>query len=306
MTMLESHNAILPILVLYKSMLRESASYRTFTAAAIHSKTDPSVIAVYDNSPSPRATDGDIAGLLAYKHDAHNGGLAAAYNWALDLALSRGFTWLLLLDQDSVLPIDFLDNLNQSASRYAARDDVAAVLPHVWSGTAPVSPSRVRFARLSAVPASASGIPPYQLTGINSCALVKVSFLQNIGGYSLDYPLDSLDHWAFNQMHLNGKKVVISEAQITHDLSVLQFRKKVTIERYRSILLGEARFVTSYKRRCEVVAYLGRLLLRVAKQCIVYRNFRAALITVAMLVRIVATGKAASATVQREGFPAVQ
>src|ERR1700677_2641156 len=95
---------VLPILVLYKCSLEDSATYQTLVASSTYGGMDPALLAIYDNSETPQVRSSEEALLLAYKHDSTNSGLAAAYNWALEIAELHGFSWLLLLDQDTRLP----------------------------------------------------------------------------------------------------------------------------------------------------------------------------------------------------------
>src|ERR1039458_2344128 len=128
-----SHTApsqtILPILVLYNCTLANSATYRTFLAAANNAALDPALIAVYDNSQFRQVSLAEETHLFAYKHDPSNGGIAAAYNWALDIANSQSFSWLLLLDQDTSLPVTFLAFLSDAVRLYNTNESIAAIVP---------------------------------------------------------------------------------------------------------------------------------------------------------------------------------
>ena len=283
-----SLDGILPILVLYNSTLENSSTYRSFLTSSHYCLADQRAIAVYDNSLVCQVSDSERSQLLAYKHDPNNGGLSAAYNWALSLALNHGFTWLLLLDQDSELPISIVRELKHDAYTYDCCDEVAAVVPHVRDKKVLLSPSRVKYGRLPAFPLTQAGVSDHQLTAINSGALVRSSFVKSIGGFSSAYPLDSLDHWLFHQIHMTGKKVAISESVIEHDLSVSDYRRKVSLARYRSILSSEAAFITTYKSKAEIPIYLLRLSFQTLKQLLLYRNIKMARLTYALILDIAA------------------
>jgi hypothetical protein len=77
---------ILPILVLYNCALENSETYRKFIASAHNASHDPSLIAVYDNSPLRQVSWAKETHLFAYKHDPRNSGMTAAYNRALGIA----------------------------------------------------------------------------------------------------------------------------------------------------------------------------------------------------------------------------
>ena len=59
---------------------------------------------------------------IHYVHDPSNGGLAPAYNFALEHAESEGREWLLLFDQDTSLTVDFLVELVTLATTLHGHD----------------------------------------------------------------------------------------------------------------------------------------------------------------------------------------
>jgi GT2 family glycosyltransferase len=284
----EFRQTILPILVLYNCTLENSATYRTFLAAAKNAALDPALIAVYDNSPVRQVSPAEELHLLVYKHDPSNGLLAAAFNWALGLAQSYGFPWLLLLDQDSQLPSTFLASLLDAMELHDTNQSVAAIVPFIKDGFAEISPMRVRFGRLSPLPKQSPSLTECEVTAINSGAAIRVSFVQSLGGFNPDYRLDCLDHWLFRQLYAQAKRVALSGCVLEHDLSVSDYRNKVSLTRYRSILSAEALFVTTQKRRLEIPVYVIRLMLRAVKQLVIYRRPKLSALTCEMVVTMIA------------------
>ena len=276
----------MPILVLYNTRLCHSATYKTFVTSSRPSMLDPASIAVYDNSPIPQVNTDEEADLLAYKHDPANRGLAAAYNWALDIAKARGISWLLLLDQDSTLPSQFLESCLVQISLHSRNDDVVAIVPVIRSGGSVISPMRVGFGRLKSLTHSSFGIQNEEITAINSGAAIRCEFVRSIGGFNRAYWLDCLDHWLFHQIYASGRKVTITNCILDHKLSVQDYRHEVSTERYRSILNGEAAFITTHKSQFEVILYLLRLFCRCLKLLLVVRNLRMAAITMTMFRKI--------------------
>ncbi|MDR3725097.1 MAG: glycosyltransferase [Terracidiphilus sp.] len=285
-----SSQTILPILVLYNGALETSETYRTLIASAHNASLDPPLIAVYDNSPLRQVNGDEEARLFAYKHDPSNSGIAVAYNWALDLAQSYGFSWLLLLDEDTQLPSSFWGSLLGVADLYDANLFIAAIVPFVKDGLAEISPRRVRFGRLSPLHKQSPSLVECEVTAINSGSAIRVSFVQLLGGFNPDYRLDYLDHWLFRQLYAQGKRVALSGSVLKHDLSVSDYRKKVSQSRYRSILTAEVLFVTTQKPRVERLVYVIKLVLRAVKQLIVYRRPKLVAMTCRMAVKLAARG----------------
>jgi GT2 family glycosyltransferase len=282
----ESRQTILPILVLYNCTLENSATYRTFLAAAKNAALDTALIAVYDNSPVRQVSPVEESHLLAYQHDSSNSYLAAAYNWALEIAASRGFSWLLLLNHDSSLPSTFMASLADAAQFYDLDPLVAAIVPFAMDGHAMISPKRVCFGRLAPLPSPAPEVAECEVTAIASGTAIKVPWLRSIGGFSPLYPFDFIDYWLFRQLYVQGKKVALSGSVIEHDLSVSDYRNKISQSRYRSILTAEALFIMTEKSRLELPVYVIRLLLRAVKQLILYRRPELVAMTCNMAVKI--------------------
>jgi len=282
-----SRQMILPILVLYNVTLENSTTFQTFITSSRYGGLDPTLIAVYDNSPLSHVSSGEEAHLFAYRHDPSNGGIAAAYNWALDIAKSHGHSWLLLLDQDSSLPITFLAFVSDAARLYSTNNSVVAIVPKATDGGCDISPNRVRFGRLAPLPEPRPQVADYEVTAINSGTAVKISFVESLGGFNPAYRLDCLDHWLFRQIYAQGKKVALSASVLEHDLSVSDYRNHVSPVRYESMLSAEALFVTTEKRRVEIPVYVIRLILRAVKQAVIYRRPELAAQTCAKVLEMI-------------------
>jgi GT2 family glycosyltransferase len=276
---------MLPILVLYDRKLDESTTYNSLVASSRDGGLDPLAVAIYDNSRQSQLSAGAADLLLEYKHDPGNGGIVAAYNWALDLAGAHGYRWLLLLDQDTVLPRTFLQSTLSLVKQYEEDPEVVAIVPVVRSGGCTVSPKRVAFCGLRPLPASTSGSQQAETMAINSGAAIRCDFLRAIGGFNPAYWLDYLDHWLFRQVYATGKTVAVSECVLEHQLSVQDYRNSISTVRYQSMLAGEAAFITTYKPKLELPCYLLRLFFRSLKMTI-QRRPDIALLTAAKMLQI--------------------
>lgn len=267
----EAITRIFVLVVLFGTGPEESPTLQSLDSQQSCNRIDLHA-AIYDNSPKRQAT---CYRDFEYVHDPNNGGLAAAYDWAVARSREKGIEWLLLLDQDSLIPPDFLAELSRTISQIDSDPEVAAIVPTVKSGDAVLSPSIVRFGRT--VPlngtSSASGI---EVTAVNSGAAVRTSFVSTIGGFNKEYWLDHLDYWLFRQIHKRGKSVVVSRSVIQHDLSVRNYRQNVSAQRYRSILNAEAKFTIEERPRVELPIYISRLFLRSVKQVLVLRSAKLA------------------------------
>ncbi len=267
---------ILPVIVLYDRTLEESETYRTL-GPQLRERTCPLV--VYDNSlhASPLPTNSGIA--LIHHHNAENGGIAAAYNFALGTALDRRVGWLLLLDQDSEFPDDYLTAVEQAIAKYSAMSSVVAVVPRAWCKNRLISPNLVSYGRHIPLHSEVEGICRHEVTAINSGAIMRTDFLLQIGGFSSSYHLDCVDRWLFRRVYSVNKAVVILPINIKHNLSVFNYRTHISFERYRSILTAETCFTLSEQSLLEAVIYVARLWIRAVKFLLLLQNPRMAFLT---------------------------
>jgi GT2 family glycosyltransferase len=217
---------------------------------------------VYDNSPQAQPFNLQLSFAHRYVHDPLNGGLAAAYNLALDSDPQDPEGWLLLLDQDTALPEDFLEQSLKALERIGPDPMVAAAVPRIFQEGRLISPARVSTGRVSPVKDIGEGVGPKGLTAINSGALVRERFLREIGGFNPKFKLDYLDHWLFSEVNRRDKMVYVTGAVVKHDLSVSHIESRVSKERYLSILNSETRFYRNYAGGWNFPCHLMVLALR--------------------------------------------
>ena len=254
---------LLPVIVLYKLQLSSSQTFRTIVASMheLDASRRPPLVLIYDNTPVP-ADPGPLPEHWRYEAPGRNAGLAAAYNRALDIAEQQGASWLLLLDQDTALPPNFLEVLWSQLKQWESNSSIVALVPVVRSGNVVVSPKKVGFLGLKPAAKMPFGPPDAEIMAINSGTAVRCDFVRSIGGFSRAYWLDFLDHWLFRQIFSHGKKTVIFDAVLEHNLSVQDYRRNIDLVRYRSILAGESAFITSHKPKTQIPFYLFRLAAR--------------------------------------------
>ena len=258
---------ILAVIVLYKTQPDDSVAFRTLQNAILTLSSEDADIQVllYDNSLGER-TPTALAKGVRYVAAQKNLGLAAAYNYALKIATEEGITWLLTLDQDSALPLDFLSRLKRHALANVSRFDVAAIVPRLQDGARNLSPVIARQWGVSYLNRDLVGIAPYKVGAVNSGSLFRVNVLRQIGGFSKYFWLDQLDADVFRKIHLHGKYVYIAgDIHLKHELSILH-EDSVTPERFRNYLLAESAFLDLYGTMIERTMYSLRLLGRLGKQ----------------------------------------
>jgi GT2 family glycosyltransferase len=264
------------VVVLYQRAVSESATCASLSAQRFSESGD--LFLIYDNSPQSGLGPFPIGWEVVC--DSTNGGLFAAYSYAISRAKAAGCPWLLLLDQDTELPSDFLVTIHKSLKLWQAKPDVVAVVPIVKSGDRQLSPILPRLWRDNAF-ILRDVIETSWLMAINSGTCLRVDFLESIGGFSKEFWLDYLDHWLFKMIHNLGKSVYVSNISLQHDLSVANMNKGMTLQRYRNVLGAERKFTNTYLPPLWRFALVPRLVARALKNLLVTRDKRLGLLMIA-------------------------
>lgn len=265
------------VIVVYKLNLSDSCTFQSLSNALHNNqklKNDLSVI-IYDNSPDKQGIPASYQSMdILYKHDPKNIGIVTAYNYAYSIAKENGSDWLLLLDHDTELTDDYF---KQFSLLETLDKNIAAVVPKINYEERMISPVFSNTMRPLQGPMPGPGIQLKPVMAINSGALIRVSFLSEIGGFNELFPLDFLDHWLFHEIYTKGNKVWVMDTSLEHELSVMDY-SRVSLTRYQSILDSEINFYKNYKKDL-LPAYRNQLIKRLMKQILTVKNKKIAAYT---------------------------
>ncbi len=224
-------------------------------------------VLLWDNSPSHGSGDGLPEG-VSYFGDESNSGLATAYNRAREWAAIHGSEWLLTLDQDTAVPADFFVKMAAAAGECTRYAGVGAIVPQIAVGGKRLSPNWFEF---GAIPrwwkTGYVGVPNKPVFAFNSGAMLKVSVLEQVGGYDPRFWLDDSDAMVFSRLHEHGKRVYIAgDIQVEHEFSMKDMQGRMSPQRYENALFAETAFWDlrmNWAAGCERTL---RLILRMVKQ----------------------------------------
>jgi GT2 family glycosyltransferase len=255
--------AILAVIVLYKKKLDESPALRSLRASleCLDKCQDLRLkILIYENESSGIEA-GVLPGNVVYHSSPCNGGLVSAYNFALRMATTEGFDWLLTLDQDSTVPQVFVSHLATIAKEILDQEEIAAIVPHVLSRKIFISPHFQKRGRWVRLTAEFDGIPEGEVCAINSGTTWRTSALREVGGFNPLFWLDYLDHWLFREIQRAGKLMYAAgNLRIEHELSLLNGEYGPSPERYENILGAESAFCDLYKSAMDGLLFDAKLL----------------------------------------------
>lgn len=238
------------VIVLYKMQPKESVAFNTLQAAISRVRPGQAeiIVLLYDNTPggqNPRALPAGVQ----YRADPKNGGLATACNYALKVAHNEGFEWLLTLNQDTTLPIDFICKLCDAAMCIAPMHDVVGIFPSVSSNGRVVSPFTLMkyWTFMRHFPDGFVGVPSENVYAANSASTIKVSALMAIGGFDPRFPLDLIDFDVNYRLHRqNLRFLVAGNIHVGLELSTDNLKRRSSPGRYEDYLRAEEGFCDEY------------------------------------------------------------
>lgn len=235
------------VIVLYRRNASKSEAYVSLKKLLDAGFGGMVELLVCDNSPYEQPAPDDFRG--AYLRDLTNPGLARCYNEALRRAEPIEASWLMLLDQDTVVTGEYLYEVSENAEILKNEDDIVAMVPALIDGDVVCSPIYPpMYGPPRAVNADMHGPATTLLHALNSGAVLRVSAIRKIGGFPLDFPLDYLDHATFFQLQHEGRKIFLLRSRLQHKLSSNSEpgRDVASIRRMESMLKAEARFYSRY------------------------------------------------------------
>jgi GT2 family glycosyltransferase len=268
---------ILAVAALYQQSPGESNALSSFITIL---KDNPELanhfsLVVYDNSPESHQARDEFP--FHYMHDPANGGLAAAYNYALARAGEGGHEWLLLLDQDTTLTREFLSELIACVQGLRAEDNVAAIVPKLMVRGTILSPAEhfIDFIRhqfrnfVQTLGRDEVGVQRGRISAYNSGSTLSVPVLRSLGGFPQEFWLDYLDHAVFHALCASGGRVYVLRAVLEHDLAESDLNAR-PMWRFRNALKAQSLFVKragSFSDRLLYRLWLLRSVRRLRADC---------------------------------------
>lgn len=209
---------------------------------------DPVSVVVQDNSERPEGDATTIPHVEAVFARPDNPGLADAYRTAAQHFSSRGTAWMVLLDQDSQVTREYLDEvLAVTRGVVDVPPSVSVLVPRLVDSGRQLSPhGRVR---LRARPlATTAGLVAGFSTHLNSGSVVRLAAVRRAGGFPEQYPLDYLDHALSSRLREGGGRAWLLRSTLEHRLSLLD-RRTLSATRLASILDAEQRYHVEFGSR---------------------------------------------------------
>jgi GT2 family glycosyltransferase len=259
--------SILAVIVLYKMTASRSSAYRSLQQALqdSHVAREAIELVICDNTPSEEGAQKPIAPhdfQGVYRRNPTNPGLAECYNFALSRALEDRLAWLLLLDQDTTLTREYLEEIVIQSERQLPDPTIVALVPKLVQNGFVQSPHLAPTFRHAKFDRTISGVSDRRLYAFNSGSVVRVGAIREAGGFPEEFWLDFLDHATFHTLQARGGKLFVLTSCLEHDLSTngVERKDEISQKRYQNVLDAEHRFYKLYGSPQDKVFHRIRLL----------------------------------------------
>ena len=231
---------ILFVIVIFKRFLKESETYISLQRDLATFNVPNLDLYIYDNSPEPQRIDESDTFNIIYTHDASNPGVSRAYNKACSVADKIGKNWLMILDQDTILPLGSVERYCEALGDVTPGINIIA--PMLYSNNILISPCRYFLHRGFILSNAVAGNFPIQHHSfLNSGLLINVRLIEDVGFYD-DALFDYSDHDFFLRFSKKNRFVSLMDLRLAHNFSggvqgslednTIRFKKLAAASRY--------------------------------------------------------------------------
>lgn len=250
---------ILCVIVLYKTALYDSLSYKTCVCSHLSDK-DIGVF-VYDNSPiSMHAPNNFIGTGIEYCSDTNNSGISKAYNTASLYAKNNGYEWMLFLDQDTDFGYD--DYINKCINSIKRNPEANIFVPIVKVSNEYFSPLEQTFLERKKFNYTINDFNKLEKSNIiNSGILIRLETFLTVGGYNPRIPLDLADHQFIYKLSKVCSSFFLLNYTIIQSFSNVIDSSDSLKSRFRFYCLGSFNFEGCYLKKIEIYSALVKRLL---------------------------------------------
>ena len=216
----------LVVIVLYNIDLYDSLTFTSLRNAAINFDNSLKInLLIYDNSLHRKnyfkIIKEDSRFNVECVHNPENPGVSKAYNQAAKLAEKMDMNWLIILDQDTKLPDQFIYQYEHAANKFP---DFPLYAPKVYDGSILFSPCRYHLNKGSNLKNIRPGVHPMKNKNVlNSGLLIRLESFLKVGGYDETVSFYFSDFVFFNRLKKQFQKFVVVDCRLEHQLSSVNY-----------------------------------------------------------------------------------
>lgn len=262
-------NDFLIVIVLYNKNLYESETFKSLIENA-KTRNEKVHLFVYDNSLNSyqHSIESNYCN-VKYKHDPNNSGVSKAYNEGFDYAKSKNKKWVMLFDQDTNLPSNYISTLIEAMF---LKPEIGLFSPILKFGCKIISPLKIKFQRGKGIKKIESGIKALKnFSIINSGLCMKTDLFFKTEGYNEQIRLDFSDISFIRRLSKVISHFFLVPIVVEHDLSAFHKNAKSALNRFE-IYCTDA---INYAHEFDVLLQISIvIILRGFKLALKYRNVK--------------------------------
>lgn len=266
-------NSILFIIVVYKDIYYKTESFKTLLKSFRVNKNDEQLhLFIADNTDTVGWHFSALQELedvnISYQHFSDNPGLSYAYNRGADFAKRWGFQWIVLLDQDTNLPIPFY----LTYCRAVQNSNVPLKVPiSLIAQDRVLSPSYYLGYRAILFNKVETGIKKIRwYSFINTGLLINLNFYFDVGGYNEHIKLDFADHDFVYKSKKFTNVFELLDVRLHQDFSSITHSRQQALTRYRTYLDDLKSFAQN--KRYGVLLFINADFLRLVSLTLKYKS----------------------------------
>ncbi len=167
--------------------------------------------------------------IINYYRDSSNSGISAAFNYFAEFSKKIDTKWIVFLDQDTSLSIDFFTQYLKKS----INTNKNIVFPKVYTKSKLLSPSYYNYYRTSVIKNIASELLLNNITAINSGIMIRTDFFLQNNGYNKNLRIDFCDHEFIERLKNKNISADILDISLYQEFSAQSNNKEKAIERYK-------------------------------------------------------------------------
>jgi rhamnosyltransferase len=177
-------------------------------------------ILLFDNAEISDLLIAQFSSRVIYHQSPENVGVGGAYHYACDMAIHKNFNFLLLLDQDSQLPDNFIDTMRKNFYQLQLNYSRLAVVGPSWDD--PRYPFQKKIIANKSV-----------FFLISSGSLIWVPFLKDIGYPKKEYVIDYVDtEWCMRTFSKKYQLIRLHNVYIQHAVGEIKRIGKFSVRHH--------------------------------------------------------------------------
>lgn len=227
---------VLVVIVIYHRKATESAAFQSLV---LSQPLCSGTVFVYDNSPTPQMIVVPSNWRLEYQHDAENPGVSKAYNAASRWAMREKKRWLLLADQDTTFPTNFIEACSAAIQTNPSQ---RIFIPRIVHRAGQLSPFQFRGGRGRAMETQQGLQELRNCWFINSGLCVDVELFHQAGGYDEHYPLDFSDIAFHHRVRKITDELIVVKTTCEQDHSSASGDKSAVLTRWQMYVHASRRY----------------------------------------------------------------